>query len=90
MSLRKEIEITWKLKDEIKKSKNNILKKLTYPLENSLRDDHNVLSAEITSDGENTIWVQPAFHGLHSDRENIDPKECFIGVKPSVHEISFP
>ena len=69
-----------------RKSENNILKALSSLSVNSLRDDHNGPSAEITSDGENRISVQPASHGQDSEQDNIDPNESFIGAQPSVHD----
>ena len=84
--MRIENELTWKKKDEIRKSANNILKALNSLSENSLGDEYKGPSAEITSGGENTISVQPASHGLDSDQENIDPKEFFVGVQPIVHD----
>ena len=86
ISLRIENDSTRKMKNEIRKSRNNILKVLDSLSENSLRKDHNGSSAQITSDGAKVILVQPASHELDSDRENIDPNESFIGAQSNLHD----
>ena len=77
-------QLTRKLTDDIRRSENNILNALNSLSENPLVDDHNGPSAELTSDGETTISVQRASHGLDSDPENIDPNEFFIGAQPNL------
>ena len=57
------------------------LKALNSLLENSIRRDHNSPSTGIVSDGEKLISVQPAFHGLTSDQENIDLNGSFGGAQ---------
>ena len=84
--MRTENELTRKMKDEVRKSENNILKALNVLSENPLRNDPNRPSAEITSDGKNTNSVQSASHGLDLDQENIDPNESFIGAEPNLHD----
>ena len=74
------------MNDEIRKSENIILKALNALSMNPLRDDRNSPSADITSDGENTIPVQRASHGVDLDQENIDPHESFIGAQPNLHD----
>ena len=74
------------MKNEIRKSGHILLKALTSQSKNSLRIDHNGPVAEITSDGAKTILVEHASQGLHSDRENIDPNESFIGAQPNLHD----
>ena len=76
------------MKDEIKKSENNILKALKSLLEDPLRNHSNDLSAEKTPAGENTISVQPASIGLDLDEENINPNESLIGAQPSFRDRS--
>ena len=66
--------------------KKNILEAFNSLSESSLRVDQNGPSAEVTSDGENTILVQPASQGLDSDQENTDLKESFIGAQPNLHD----
>ena len=87
ITLRIENEITGKMEYDIRKEENNILKALNSLSEKSLRDDHNSLSTEITSDGENMISVQPASHGLDSDQDNIDP--MIIMNRLSAHNQTF-
>ena len=74
------------MKNEIRKSENNILKTLNSLSKNPLRDDRNSPNAEITSDGEKTISVQHESHGLDLDQENIDTNESFIGAQPNLHD----
>ena len=89
ISLRLKNELTRKMGDEIKRWENGLLKVLNYLSENSLRNDHNSPSAGMMSDGENTILVELASHGLVSDQENIDPNESFVGAqKPIWHSMS--
>ena len=78
------------MKDEIRISENNILKGLFSLSKNSLRDDHYGPSAEIASDCEYTISVQPASDRLDSDQENINPNESFIGVQPNLYDTTQP
>ena len=84
--LRIENELTRKMGNHIKKSEIYILKALKALSENSLRNDHNSPSAEVTSDGENSISVQSVSHGLDSDQENIDPNESVIGAELNRHD----
>ena len=75
------------MKDEIRKSENKILKFLKSLSGNQVPDDRNGGRAEITSDGENTIFVQFASHGLDLDQEDIDPREFFVGAHPNLHDL---
>ena len=72
------------MKDQIRKSENNILKTLNSLSENPLDDNRNGPSADITSDGKNTNSVQLASHGPDLDQENIDLNESFIGAQPNL------
>ena len=74
------------MRDEIRKSENIILKALKSLSENSLRNDHNLSVAMLTSDGVKTISVQPAPHELDSDQKNVDPNESFIGAQPNLYD----
>ena len=56
--------------------------------ENPPRGDLNGPSAEITSDGGNTISVTHASHGLDSKQENTTPIEFFIGAQSNLHYIN--
>ena len=69
------------MKDEIERTENTILRALWSLPENSLRDDHNIPSAEIT-DGGNVKLVQITSRGPESDQENFYPNELFIGAQP--------
>ena len=56
--LRIENESTRILKEEMRISENNLQEALNSLSENSIVNDHNGPSADITPDGKNTIWVQ--------------------------------
>ena len=77
-----ENELTKKMKDEIKKTENSVLRALGSPSENSLRDDHNSPIAEMKSDGENVNLVQTMSRGPESVQKKFGPNETFIGAQP--------
>ena len=79
--------LTRKKQVEIRKSEKILLKALNYLSVNPLPDDRSDLSAEVTSDGENTISIQLASQELDLDEKNIVPNESFIGAQPNLHDM---
>ena len=88
VSLRIEDVLSRKMRYEFRKLENSILKALNSLSENSLRDDCNSPSSEITSDCENTISVQPASHGQDLYQEKFVSIESFIGAPPNFSDIA--
>ena len=67
-------------------TKSTILRALSSLSENSLRDDHNSPSAEITSYGENVNLVESISRGPESDQQNFGCNKTFIGTQPHSYD----